>query len=177
MRLARLAAVVLATGALATIAPARHAWADPPGRAATPIGRANAEILVIHATKAPPKGPMDERLARLPQLTQTPRQKPFSDFSSFTVLDQKVIPLVKGEPATYGLVTGRTLRVTLRDVTADKRYAVDAAIDRPPDGGARGANAEYLKLLEVVAAPNEPFFVGGQSYKGGSLILAITIRP
>jgi len=60
--------------------------------------------------------------------------------------------------------------VTLRDVTKDKRYAVDAMIDQP-------GKEEYLKLLEVIAAPNEPFFVGGQSYRGGTLILAITMRP
>ena len=35
----------------------------------------------------------------------------------------------------------------------------------------------FLKLLEVKAAANEPFFVAGQSYGGGILVIGITVRP
>ena len=45
-----------------------------------------------------------------------------------------------------------------------------AAIDDP------GKQA-FLKLLEVTAGVNEPFFVGGQSYEGGTLFLEIVVRP
>jgi hypothetical protein len=149
---------------------AAPAWAAGPDASApvvapAPAQTANAEILVIHATKEAGKGWIDERI-QLPHLSK----KPFSDYNTFKVVDKRVLPLQKGTPASYALPTGRTLRVTLKDVTKDKRYAVDSAIDQP-------GKEEYLKLLEVVAAPNEPFFVGGQSYRGGTLILAITMRP
>jgi hypothetical protein len=109
---------------------------------------------------------VDERLRKLPHL----QKKPFSDYDTFKVLDQRVLPLEKGKPATYAMVTGRTLRVTVSGTTKDGRYSVETAIDQP-------GSSQYLKLLEVVAAPNEPYFVGGQSYGGGTLILAITIMP
>ena len=35
----------------------------------------------------------------------------------------------------------------------------------------------FLKLLEVTASGNEPFFVGGQSYEGGTLFLELVVRP
>jgi hypothetical protein len=164
LRMAFLAGVLLTALAPASSA-APPASAAAPASAAPVLAAARAEIMTIWAAKDPPgKGSIDARIARFPHL----KKKPFSDYSTFKVLGDEVIPLVKGQPASYGLVTGRTLRVTLRDVTSDKRFAVDAAIDQP-------GKPEYLKLLEVVAAPNEPFFVGGQSYQGGTLILAITL--
>ena len=153
--------------ALAVSALAAPAIADPPAPSASaaPLQSANAEILVIHATKEPGRGSVDERI-KLPHLSK----KPFSDYNTFKVIDRRVLPLTKGTAVPYALPTGRTLRVTLKDITKDKRYAVDTMIDQP-------GKEEYLKLLEVIAAPNEPFFVGGQTYRGGTLILAITMRP
>jgi hypothetical protein len=150
---------------LALAAPLASADAPPPTSAPAPKTTANADVLVIHATKAEGRGSVDERLRRLPL-----GKKPFSDYNTFKVLDKQTIPLEKGKPASYAMATGRTLRVTWSDMTKDGRYAIAAEIDRP-------GKSEYLKLLEVVAAPGEPFFVGGQSHQGGTLILAITIRP
>ncbi len=164
LRMGLAVALLLGTGsaALADAPAVPSTSASSPQTPAT----ANAEIVVIHATKEAGKGSIDERVGKLPHLGK----KPFSDYNTFKLVDRKVLLLEKGKPASHALVTGRTLRVTLRDVTADKRFSVDAAIDQP-------GKVEYLKLLEVVAAPNEPFFVGGQSYRGGTLILAITMRP
>ena len=64
----------------------------------------------------------------------------------------------------------RVLQVTLQDVTADGRFKIAAAIN-DPNGGA------FLKLLEVTAAANETFFVAGQSYDGGILVLGFTVKP
>ncbi len=171
MRRLGLAAAVLAMAS-------GSAWADvapPPGPkpsasaaapAPTPRRSAIAEILVIHATKEDAAAFLDPRIGRLPHLGK----KPFSDYTSFKLVEKKLITLEKGRPESYAMVTGRTLRVTLDNVTADRRYVVEASIDQP-------GKPEYLKLLEVTAAPNEPFFVGGQSHKGGTLILSITMRP
>jgi hypothetical protein len=144
------------------------AFADnpkPPAPAQAPA-TATAEILVMHATQAPGEGSIDPRIGDLPQL----KKPPFSAYNTYKLLDSKKLPLKKGEPGEYALVNGRTLQVLLRDISADKRYSVHTAINQP--GG-----ATFLKLLDVTAAPNEPFFVGGQSYQGGSLVLAITMRP
>ena len=176
MKLTRLA-FAIAVGYVAAFSSAGSgsAWADGPSpgpSAATkaapqaPAHSAVAEILVIHATKEDAAAFVDPRIGRLPHLGK----KPFSDYTSFKLVDKKVITLEKGRPESYAMVTGRTLRVALQNVTTDRRYVVEASIDQP-------GKPEYLKLLEVTAAPNESFFVGGQSYKGGTLILSITMRP
>ena len=160
-----LATAVTGTAASADLSPPPKA--TPQADAQAPrAASAIAEILVIHATKEDAAAFLDPRIGKLPHLGK----KPFSDYTSFKLVDKKVLSLEKGRPESYAMVTGRTLRVTLTNITADKRFAVDAAIDQP-------GKPEYLKMLEVTAAPNEPFFVGGQSYKGGTLILAITMRP
>ena len=35
----------------------------------------------------------------------------------------------------------------------------------------------FLPLLEVNAKPGEPFFVAGQTYKGGTLVIGIKVNP
>jgi hypothetical protein len=161
-------AILVAASLVAVAAPV--ALADvppgpPPTQAPAPKATARAEVLVIHATKQDGGASIDERLRKLPT-----GKKPFSEYNTFKVLDQQTIPLEKGKPASYAIATGRTLRVTWSDMTKDGRYAIAAAIDQP-------GQTEYLKALEVAAAAGEPFFVGGQSYRGGTLILAITVRP
>ena len=127
---------------------------------------ANAEIMVMLATQVPGAGSIDPKIGSMPQL----QKPPFSAYNTYKLLDKTTLPLAKGTPSPYPMVNGRTLQLTLLDITAEKRFHVNAAINQP------GGQA-FLKLLEVTAAPNEPFFVGGQSYQGGSLVLAITVRP
>ena len=127
---------------------------------------ASAEILVMHATQISGAGSIDPKIGTMPQL----QKPPFSAYNTYKLVDKKTLPLAKGTPATYPMVNGRTLQVTLLDVTSDNRFHVTTAINQP------GGEA-YLKLLEVTASPNEPFFVGGQTYQGGSLVLALTMKP
>lgn len=171
MRRAHLALALLVLAGVSGPGSAAADIAPPGGSAgakpqAAPARSAVAEIVVIHATKEDAAVFVDPRIGRLPDLGK----KPFSDYTSFKFVDKKVLTLEKGRAESYGLVTGRTLRVTLQSVTADQRYVVEASIDQP-------GKPEYLKLLEVTAAPNEAFFVGGQSHNKGTLILAITLRP
>jgi hypothetical protein len=51
-----------------------------------------------------------------------------------------------------------------------RRYLVTASIQKP-DGNT------FLPLLEVNAKPGEPFFVAGQTYKGGTLVIGIKVNP
>ena len=139
----------------------------PPGGSAQAPAPAtvNAEVMVMHATQVAGPGSIDEKIGNLPQL----RKPPFSSYNTYKLLDRKTLAVQKGQPASYQLPNARTLQVSLNDVK-EKRYHVSASISQP-DGKA------FLKLLEVAAAPNEPFFVAGQTFQGGSLVIAITLRP
>ena len=55
-------------------------------------------------------------------------------------------------------------------VMPDGRYKVRAAINRPN-------KSDYLPLLQVVASAGDPFFVAGQSYQGGTLVVGVTVDP
>ena len=116
-------------------------------------------------------GSIDPRIGPLPQL----KKPPLSSYNTYVLHDKKAQPVPTGTAVTYPLANGRTLQVTVVETTADKRFRVLTQIT---DASAH----DYLKKLEVLAAPNEPFFVAGQNLdtkdpSKGALILGITIRP
>src|SRR5258708_14649988 len=113
---------------------------------------------------------MDSQLA---DLSRNAHEQPFLRFNSFRLLDRREFPLQAGKPVTDALVNGRALGVTLLDVidqAGEKRFHLRATIDEP------GKQA-LLKLLEVTASANDPFFVGGQAFRGGTLFVEIVVRP
>src|SRR5580704_3986400 len=123
------------------------------------------------ALAAGPHGPsIDPLLRDLPQLG---RDAPFDRYNVYKVLERQELPLEAGKPVPSNLPNGRVLQVTLVEPAvpgAVRRYHVRAEIGEP------GKKA-FLKLLEVTASGNEPFFVGGQSYEGGTLFLELVVRP
>ena len=128
------------------------------------------EVSVILASQSDAGGSIDPRLKDLPQLT---RDQPFVRYNVYKLLDRRSFPLDVGKPITYGIVDGRTLQVTLASVGVDKnerRYQMNAQIGEP------GKEA-FLKSLQVTASANEPFFIGGQSYQGGTLFIELVVRP
>jgi hypothetical protein len=141
------------------------------GRAALAAGRGpEIEITVILATRSDAGGSVDPLLRDLPQLG---RDAPFDRYNVYRVLERKALPLEASKPAASSLPNGRVLQVTLVEPpveAAARRYHVRAEIGEP------GKKA-FLKLLEVTASGNEPFFVGGQSYEGGTLLLELVVRP
>jgi hypothetical protein len=183
-RMVRLALLFLsATGVL--LAPLRGALADPvpvPAPAASsstppappvppkppgpPALVVNAEIMVLHATMRPGPGSIDPAIGKMPQL----QKPPFSVFNTYRLLDKKVVPIDLGRAGSYSLPNGSILQVTFANPTQDKRFHIQVAINTP--GG-----TAYLKLLEVTASPNETFFVAGQPFKDGVLVLGLTMRP
>ena len=143
------------------------AWT--PALAAGPHGPA-IEITVIHALQTDGGGSIDPLLRDLPQLT---RDQPFVRYNVYKMLGRQQLPLEVGKPANSDLPNGRALAVTLVDEPKDAhgpRYHVRAEIGEP------GKKA-FLKLLEVTASGDEPFFVGGQSFQGGTLFLELVVRP
>jgi hypothetical protein len=129
------------------------------------------ELIVIHATKTDAETSIDPQLRDLPHLT---KQQPFIRYNVYKQLDRQQFQLEAGRPVSYALVNGRTLRLTLASITladaGESRYQLETQIGEP------GKDA-FLKGLQVTAGANQPFFVGGQSYQGGTLFLELVVRP
>ena len=123
-----------------------------------------AEVLVVLAKEEP--GEIDPQLKKLTAL----RRPPFNSFRSMKILSRTTLKLTPGKDALVSLPNGRRMKLTLLRVMPDGRYKVKAAINRPD-------KSDYLPLLQVVASAGDPFFVAGQSYKGGTLVVGVTVDP
>ena len=147
------------------------ALADEAGKPAevAPV-EVTVEIVILHATND--GSGIDPKIGKMPALAQPP----FSSYNSYKLLDRIKLPLAKGKSTTTKLPTGRDLMVSLKDIIEPKkkddprRYVVTASIQKP-DGNT------FLPLLEVNAKPGEPFFVAGQTYKGGTVVIGIKVNP
>jgi hypothetical protein len=159
----------LLVGAALGVSMALAAGAGGAARAAGP-GRGPAlELSVILATRTDGGASVDPQLRDLPPLTK----EPFVRYNVYRLLSRDRFVFEGGKPVVSELVNGRTLRVVVDESAADageKRYRMDAQIAEP------GKKA-YLRSLQVTASENEPFFVGGQSYQGGTLFLELVVRP
>lgn len=123
-----------------------------------------AEVLVVLAKED--EGEIDPALKNLTAL----RRPPFNSFRSMRILSRPKLTLSPGKDAFVSLPNGRRLKLTLLRVMPDGRYKVRAAINRPN-------KSDYLPLLQVVASAGDPFFVAGQSYQGGTLVVGVTVDP
>lgn len=119
-----------------------------------------AELMVILATKCSEKK-VDPAIGDVP---------PSMGYECMKLLDRKTLPLTQGSPSTASLPNGRTFQLAYNG-PADKRYKVTASIS-PPDKG-----PGFTKLADITAEPNKTFNVGGFSYQGGVLVLAVRIVP
>jgi hypothetical protein len=153
------------------------AWADDArapapgqGAAAPAQDTISSEIILLHATNDGTG--IDPKIGKMPEL----EKPPLSSYNSYKLLDRPKISLTKGKPSTLKLPNGGDLMVTLKEVVEPKkkdegkRYVITASIQKP------GGNA-FLPLLEVNAKAGENFFVAGQSYKGGVLVIGIKVAP
>jgi hypothetical protein len=132
----------------------------------------NVELTVIHATRVDGGMSIDPQLKDLPPLTKDP----FVRYNAYKMLDRKRFPIEKDRPIATSLVNGRRVLIGLiarEDVAApagERRYQLQVQIAEP------GKKA-FLPGLQVTAGANQPFFVGGQSYEGGTLLLELVVRP
>jgi len=124
--------------------------------------KAPGEVFVILASEA--EGPVDPSLSSVKAL----KEPPFNAFKSMKILSRSSFSLAGGAPFEVDLPNGRKLRITLRDLRKDGRFKVQVSINRPNQ-------ADYLPLLEVVVSPGEPFFVAGQKYQGGTLVVGVRV--
>jgi hypothetical protein len=130
--------------------------------AAQPPRELPANVLVVLAKEAP--GTIDPAL----QGEEALRKPPFNAFRSMEVLSKRDMRLRVGEPHELALPNGRKLQLTVERVMPDGRFRVKVSINRPQQN-------DYLPLLQVVASPGDPFFVAGQSHKGGTLVIGVRI--
>ena len=131
---------------------------------ASTVSNVPAEVLVILAKEEP--GEVDPQLAKMTAL----RRPPFNSFRSMKILSRPKLKLKPGKDALVSLPNGRRMKLTLLRVMPDGRYKVKAAINRPN-------KSDYLPLLQVVASPGDPFFVAGQTYQGGTLVVGVIVDP
>ncbi len=143
----------LLLGVLLTVAAPAVAYAQPPTQ---------GEVLVVLAKEQ--AGEIDPSLRDVAAL----RRPPFNTFRSMRVLERPRISLRINEPVTLDLPNGRRLQIVLQQVMPDGRYRVRVSINRPQQN-------DYLPLLQVVAAPGDPFFVAGQRHEGGTLVIGVRI--
>lgn len=169
-RTARFALVAAASIAAAIAAPAdAEAQKDkeaPP--AVVAVQKARAEIVVLHATND--QTGIDPKIGRMPELARPP----FSSYDSYKLLDRAEVQLTRGNAEQKKLPDDGQLAVTLKEILAAEkkgdapRFAVSAKIQKP--GG-----KSFLPALEVSAKKGEIFFVAGQKYKGGILVVGIRV--
>ncbi|HEX4511880.1 MAG TPA: hypothetical protein VH054_00045 [Polyangiaceae bacterium] len=127
--------------------------------------QATLDILVLHATNQPGPGSIAPSIANMPQL----KRPPFSAYNTYTQLARQSMTLVKGMPTNYTLINGRIVQITLTNVLPGPRYEISAAINQPGGG-------PYINLLRVTSPPNDTFFVAGQQYQGGVLVIGFTLH-
>jgi hypothetical protein len=129
----------------------------------------HAEVIVLHATNS--AAGIDPKIGRMPEL----EKPPFSAYDSYKLLDRAQVVLTKGNATTTKLPNGSELMVTMKAELAPakkgepKKYVVSASIRK--EGG-----SSFLPLLEVNAKPGDTFFVAGQKYQGGILVIGIKIQ-
>lgn len=122
----------------------------------------NAQVTVILAREV--AGVIDPRLQHLAAL----RQPPFNAFHSMDVYSVHDVTLSVGVPSTIELPNGRVLQLVLEEITADGRSHLRVSINRR-------SQSDYLPVLEVAAPPGDPFFVAGQNFQGGTLVIGVQI--
>lgn len=122
----------------------------------------SGEVLVVLAKDT--EGRIDPRLQDIAAL----RQPPFSSYPSMELLSSPTIRLRVGRAEQVPLPNGRNIRIVLREVMRDGRFRLQVSINRP-------GQQDYLPEVSVVAAPGDPFFIAGQSYEQGTLVIGFRL--
>jgi hypothetical protein len=163
-----LAALGTHSGAAPADAVAAPLQPAPPSQAPAKAATAKAEIVVLHATND--KTGIDPKIGKMPEL----QKPPFSSYDSYKLLTREEVALARGQAKQHKLPDDGQLAVTLKEIVAPAkpteptRFSVSATIQKP--GG-----KSFLPALDVSAKKGEIFFVAGQRYKGGILVIGIRV--
>jgi hypothetical protein len=126
----------------------------------------SSDVLVVLASEQ--AGTIDPALAKIPALGKSP----FNAFRTMQVLSRSEVSLTVGKAVEVTLPNGRILSLTLEERMPDGRSKVQVLIKRPNQ-------KDHLLQMEVNASPGEPFFVAGQNFQNGTLVIGVTVgkRP
>lgn len=124
------------------------------------------EVLVVLASEA--EGAVDPSLSHFRAL----KHPPFNSFKSMKVMSRESVSLNTDEPVAIELPKKRWLVLTLVSRLPDGRAKVQLSINKPN-------KQDYLPLLNVIISAGEPFFVAGQKFEGGTLVVGVRLgeRP
>jgi hypothetical protein len=174
----------LAAGALAVAGLALAALGMAGAARAASTRGPTLDVILIHATSGPRMGDagpvIDPQVRDLSPATL--QQPPFASYNVYRLLQRQPFALATGKPVTLLLPNGRTLQAVLTGVSTvtnpdggpgENRYQLEAQIVAAADSG----SAAFLRSLQVTVSANEPFFVGGQSYQGGTMFIELNVRP
>ena len=118
------------------------------------------EVLVILAKEA--AGEYDPKLKQLPAL----QKAPFNGFKSMKVLSTTAIELSADKDVSVSLPNGGTLQLKLLERMPDGRHKLLVSVNKP---GKQGTQVTMI-------ASGEPFFVGGPSHEGGTLVMGVRVN-
>ena len=140
---------------------------EAPVSDADPLAALQADVIILHGTNDGTG--IDPKIGRMPELGEPP----FSSYNSYKLLDRTRTAALSSKCTSYKLPTGRELCITLKDIVQPKkeesrRFVISTSITKP-DGNT------FLPLLEVNAKAGEWFFVAGQTYKSGLLVIGIKV--
>ena len=96
------------------------------------------------------------------------RKPPFDGFTRQTVLERSELRFAPGDVRERDLPNGRKLRLALRERLPDGRLRLNMAIFR-------SGRDDYLKDLDLTAAPGDWLFVVGQKHEDGTLIVGVRV--
>ena len=134
------------------------------------IREARAEIVLLHATND--NNGIDPSIGKLPQLAQPP----FSAYNTYRLIERSNLALPLGELKNTKLPDGGKLSLTLKEASSPKkegqlaRFRVGITIEKDKA-------KPFLPDLQVSANDGELFFVAGQQYRNGILVVGIRLVP
>jgi hypothetical protein len=154
------------TGALAAVLALMTPGHADPGALQNPPPAEDAaavrgEVVVLHGTNSG-KG-VDARIKHLKEQLEQP---PFSMFDSYELLTENKVPLTKAKASDVKLPDEGKLALTLEGQKG-KKVVVQADISK--------ADGEAVMSVKVNATPDKYFFLAGQKFKDGILVLGIRI--
>jgi len=123
----------------------------------------SGEVLVILGREKP--GAVDAELKKITALNNPP----FKSFQSMSTLSKISVSLTPGKDTLTDLPNGQQLRLTLIEKQSATRFKIKVSINQADK------KKEFLPLLEVSTALGEYFFVAGQKYKDGTLIIGVRV--
>ena len=138
------------------------AWAGPTSstsavREAPSRSRVSVEVMMVHATDG---GPVH------PDLKPLMQQLRFTRYTGFNLLNRLPSQMVVGGSESFTLVGGRKLKIDLISKD-DKKAKLRVRLF-----------SEREKVLDTTISVhrNRSFIIGGPKYKGGALVLPLTVK-